>query len=227
MSKGIYEVTFDTAGVLRQIQLIRQQLQRNIEQTGRPVEPGQVQRLGELNWKPIANDHKIEIPARMFEVRIPPEFTEDVGVKDEVALISLEDQGIRVMLTDASLPVERCDKVASRIAKKIYEDATGRKLRPEQVVVKGTAAFTSAICERCKETLDTFPYACTVCGRCFCYDHKQPEIHGCQHASQTRIDEDTTRPREKPTAKRRGRYTPTKHADRTRPAVTVTKVPCG
>jgi hypothetical protein len=218
VSKSIYTVTFDTSDVIREIERIKDQLERT------SIEVGQNRRnkLAGLDWRPVSRQFgNVQIPARMFEITVPPEFTEDAGIRGETALVSIQEHGISMTLTDASLPTTKCDEVAARLAKKIYEEATGITLRPEQVVVRATGIMASTICEYCKEAVESFPYRCRICGRCFCYDHKNPTIHGCQVKAKAENEDQgrnrTTRPSR----------AATKSENQTRPSVIVTRVPCG
>jgi hypothetical protein len=217
VSKSIYTVDFDTSDVIREIERIRDEL----EQTSKEIERNRRERLAKLDWKPVTRQiGDVQIPAKMFEVAVPPEFTEDAGIKGETALVSIEEHGIRVMLTDASLPAQKCDGIAARLAKKLYEDATGVTLRPDQVIVRPMGSTITTICEHCKEAVEGFPYRCAVCGRCFCYDHKSPTAHGCQLKQKTMAEEQARVPKRasRPSAKR---------SEPAKPSVVVTRLPCG
>lgn len=217
MSKSIYTVDFDSSDVIREIERIRAELDR----TSREIERNRRDRLAKLDWKPVNRQiGDVQIPSRMFEVTLPPDFTEVAGIKGETALVSIEDHGIRVMLTDASLPAQKCDGIVTRLAKKLYEDAIGLTLRPDQVIVRPMGSTITTICEYCKEAVDGFPYRCAACGRCFCYEHKSPTAHGCQLKQKTVTEE-------QPRAPKQASSHSAKRSESAKPSVIVTKVPCG
>lgn len=218
MSKFSYDVSFYGTDI--RLEELMRIAQRSMTQTATVVQPDRREALEGLQWTPVSvhTFEDVRAPATLFEVKLPNEFTEDVGVKDEKALVSIGEHSIRVTITDASLPSKRCDEVAVKIAQRIYEQATGKPIALSRILLKPTHVLLKNVCEHCMQTLDTFPYRCKICGRCFCYDHKNPEIHGCQTSHKIAVSEKT-----------RIRHTRrSKHTEHpTRYRVKVQRIPCG
>lgn len=218
MSKFSYDVSFYRTDV-RVKELLRI-AQRSMTQTATVVQPERREAVAGLQWTAVRVDTfgDVQVPTTLFEVKLPNEFTEDVGVKDEKALVSIGEHSIRVTITDASLPSNRCDEVAVKVAQRIYQQATGEPISRSRVFLNPTHVLLKNICEHCMQTLDTFPYRCNVCGRCFCYDHKNPEAHGCHVNQKISISE---KARTEKTHRSRS-----VEAHR-KPRVMVQRVPCG
>jgi hypothetical protein len=159
----------------------------------------------------------VSIPKELFEVKISNDVTKALGITDERILVNIDDEKMDILLTDASVPSEKCAQIVQKFVGDLYEKATGKKIRTEQIAITPFAMLQRTICEHCFESIEGPPYKCRVCGRCFCYVHRTPETHGCsvgQEDNQTEIIK--TAPQHK--AK-------TKQNDRAK--IVITRVPCG
>jgi len=218
MSRYSYDISFRRADV--RVEELMRIAQRSVTQTASAVQPKRREAFAGLQWTPVSvhTFEGLQVPTALFEVKLPNEFTEDVGVKDEKAIVSIGENSIRVTITDASLPSKRCDEVAVKVAQTIYERATGKSIPLSRIILKPTHQLLKNICEHCMQTLDTFPYRCNVCGRCFCYEHRNPETHGCHIGQKVSIPE-----------KARTETTPVRRRLESsgRPRIVVQSVPCG
>jgi hypothetical protein len=218
MSKSSYEISFYRTDV--RIEELMRIARRSMTQTATVVKPERREAFAGLQWTSVSV-HTFEgpqVPTALFEVKLPNELTEDVGVKDEKALVSIGENSIRVTITDASLSSQRCDEVAVKVAQRIYQQVTGKPIPRSSILLKPTHQLLKNICEHCMQTLDTFPYRCNVCGRCFCYEHKNPETHGCFVGQKVSVPEK---------ARIETAHGPRSAESSRRPRVIVQRVPCG
>jgi len=120
-----------------------------------------------------------DLPREIYEMNIRDELTEPYGVSCEKVLISVDENQMDILLTDASVPSESCGEIVADVVSNIFEKAIGKKLDRSQIAIKHYAHLSSSLCEHCLESIDAQPYRCRLCGRCFCYLHRSPETHGC------------------------------------------------
>lgn len=213
MSKYIYYVTFDPNVQIRMTELITAIHKTLAELEAKRIEEERRDKLLRLKWKPVENK-PIEVKPPEFEVNVPPEFAENSLVKNERMFVSVQKDGLGVMITDASLPSEKCEEAVTKLAQMVLKHATGRDVPKKNVLVKPIGQLETTICEFCLETIEGYPYRCRVCGRCFCYEHRSPESHGCL----VKRKEDS-----KATLSPRPRAP--KKADKSR--IVVRQIPCG
>ena len=159
----------------------------------------------------------VSIPKELFEVKIPDDVTKSLGITNERLLVNIDDNKMDILLTDASVPSDKCAQIVQAFVGDLYHKATGREIRTEQIAITPFAILEHAVCEHCHEPVEGPPYKCHVCCRCFCYAHRAPETHGCsvpQEGTHTEISK--TPPQHK---------TKSKQNDRAR--IVITRVPCG
>jgi len=178
MSKYIYQVTFDPRIQIELNELISSIHKTLAELSAKRVEVRQQEKLSRLKWIPD-QEKAIDVKVPEFEANMPPEFAEDLPTKNEKMFVSVQKDGLGVMITDASLPKGKCEEIVTKFAQKVYNRATGKNIPKESILIRPIGHFENTICEFCLETIDGYPYRCGVCGRCFCYDHRTPESHEC------------------------------------------------
>jgi hypothetical protein len=218
LSRLSYDVAFDGTDV--DLTELMRLVHQSMTQTATPVGRERRDVLARLQWTPVSVEgfEGVHVPTSLFEVKLPNESTEDVGIKDEKALVSVGRHNIRITITDASLPSGKCDEVTVKVAQRIYEEAMGKPIPRSHILLRPTHVLSKTICECCLQPLDTFPYRCHLCGRCFCYDHKNPENHGCGVDRKITISE---KPRVEKAARSRHIGSATRYE------VVVQRVPCG
>lgn len=217
LSKDTYQIQYnDTKIQIDQILSALNEIARELDRAAKVS-------LSKLDWVPRASTEPVQKPEfdvdkPIFEAMVPPEFTKDVHVSNEILRIApLDDKTIQVTITDASIPPSKCGEIAIDFAGRLYEKATGMKITREQMMLKNIASLSENICEHCLQRIEGLPHACKVCGRTFCYDHRRPETHGCQ--LKVRLDQP-----EQPIMKKR-QLEPQKNL--AQPKVIVQKIPCG
>jgi len=178
-------------------------------------------RLANLGWtkaEKLINTPILDVNKPIFEVIVPPRMTNDVNISREILRVSpINDRSLHVVITDASLPPKKCEEIALEFAKTLYEKTTGEKIDDKLIHIERVATLSERICEHCLQVIEGLPYACKVCGRTFCYDHRQPESHGCRRQSHV-IEETNTQ------------YTsssPVESQCREAPKIVLRRVPCG
>jgi len=217
MSKGTYQIQYNDTKI--QIDQILSALNEVARQLDRAAKVS----LSKLNWVPKASTEPFQKPEfdvdkLIFEAIVPPEFTKDTHVSNEILrIVPLDDKTIQITITDASIPPSKCGEVAIDFAERLYEKATGMKITREQMMLKNIANLSANICEQCLQYIEGLPHVCKVCGRTFCYDHRRPETHGCQ--LKVKLDQP-----EQPTVKQQ-ELKPRKES--AQPRVIITKIPCG
>lgn len=118
-----------------------------------------------------------------FQVELPAGWTAPEGVSREKMLVSAGEDGLRIVLTDASLPPERCAELVMRFVKVCHKKATGQELRDDEIEVTRSAILREFVCEHCCREVKGYPFACPICGRSFCYTHRQPAAHECSEGA--------------------------------------------
>ena len=217
MSKGTYQIEYNDT----KIQV--DQILSALNAIARQMDHARKKSLSKMKWLPktdvnFAQTPQFDVDKPIFEVSVPPEFTDDVNVSNEVLrVIAINDNTVQVVITDASIPPDKCEKIAIDFAQRLHEKATGRKIAREQILAKNIASLATNICEHCLEHIEGLPHVCKVCGRTFCYDHRRPETHGCQ--LKVRIDHP-----EQATTKQQQRRPEKESAQ---PRVIIRKIPCG
>ncbi|MGQ9514581.1 MAG: AN1-type zinc finger domain-containing protein [Thermoproteota archaeon] len=220
MSRTMFQIEYGDSGIrLEEIFSVMTEIAREMDLASRTT-------ISMLNWIRSTSPKCIEdvcsnIDKPIFEVKVPLEFKKGASVSEEILrVIPLNDNAIQVMITDASLSPKKCEDVAVDFAQRLYEKATGKKIRRDQILIKGTASLAENICEHCLQKVEGFPYVCKICRRTFCYEHRRPETHGCQLK---RMEEETEPPARHLTTV----HQPIADSEKTRPAVTVKRIPCG
>jgi hypothetical protein len=141
--------------------------------------------LAALEWvsvEDITDRVVLNVDEPVYEVTVSSSLTNDVKVSREVLRVyPVDERRFQVIMTDASLPLRKCEEVVVEFAKGLYEKATGEKIDNRMVRVQRVAALLGRVCEHCLQTIPELPYTCKVCGRVFCYEHRRPESHGCGH----------------------------------------------
>jgi len=216
LSKDTYQIRYnDTKIQIDQILSALNEIARELDRAAKVS-------LSKLDWVPRASTEPVQKPEfdvdkPIFDAMVPPEFTKDVHVSNEILRIApLDDKTIQVTITDASIPPSKCGEIAIDFAGRLYEKATGMKITRERMMLKNIASLSENICEHCLQRIEGLPHACKVCGRTFCYDHRRPETHGCQ--LKVRVDQP-----ERPIVKQQQK--PQKNL--AQPKVIVQKIPCG
>ena len=224
MSKNYYRIYLKKTSK-RQEKINRSLLVALNELNARRLNNDASQKVRRAAWTPV---HKPDTPAQsnqpiavdppkeMYELDIPKELTEPYGTSNERALISIDKDKIDILLTDASIPTEKCGEIVADVVSKMYEKATGKRLDRSQIAVRPYAHLSGSLCEHCLESIDSQPYRCRVCGRCFCYLHRAPETHGCAADQKTTTETIVTTPAESAKA-------PTQ----IKPKLIIQRVPCG
>jgi len=140
------------------------------------------QALSKLEWIPMSTG-EFSIPDALVEFEIPDEWTAEEGVERETMLVSVKADALTLVLPDGALKEDRCDELVRRFVGEIHMRATGTRLKDDEVEVSPVAALAHYACEFCSERVMGLPYTCPVCRRCFCYEHRRPETHGCSRQS--------------------------------------------
>lgn len=180
MSKGTYQIEYDNTKIKAD------QIMSALNEIAKQIDAPKKSHLSQLNWLPKVDIEptrrpRFDVDKPVFEAPVPPEFTKDVHVFNEVLrVVPINDKTIHVVVTDASIPPSKCEEIAIDFARRLYEKATGVKITKEQILVNNVAGLPANICEHCLQSIEGLPNACKVCGRTFCYDHRRPETHGCQ-----------------------------------------------
>jgi hypothetical protein len=217
VSKGTYQIQYNDTKIKVD------QIFSALNEIARQMDHARKKSLSKIKWAPKTNVNfaqtpQFDVDKPIFEVSVPPEFTDDVNVSNEaLRVIAINDNTVQVVITDASIPPGKCEKIAIDFAGRLYEKATGMKIAREQMMLKNIASLSENICEHCLQHIEGLPYACKVCGRTFCYDHRRPETHGCQ--LKVRSDQP-----KQPIMKKQQLKPQKKSAQ---PRVTVQKIPCG
>lgn len=195
------------------------------ELNARRVSSTASQRVQRANWNPISNSDgavqsnqppAFDPPKELYELDIPKELTEPYGISNERVLISIDKDKMDILLTDASMPAEKCGEIVAEVVSKVYEKATGKRLDRSQVAIRPYARLSGSLCEHCLESVDGQPYRCRVCGRCFCYLHRAPETHGCVADQKNTAETMVTAP-----------IKSAKAPVRAKPKLILQRVPCG
>ena len=82
---------------------------------------------------------------------------------------------LHLLLPDASIPREVCERVVRRLAARLYALLRYRPLDPGSVEVVGP---TPSFCHYCLEEV-YLPYRCPRCGGYYCSEHRLPWRHDC------------------------------------------------
>jgi|GEM_PF-5312464 len=139
--------------------------------------------LATLEWvksKENINIPTINVDLPIFEVKLPSEFTNDIGISNEILRIApIDDRRTQIVITDANLQREKCEEIAVDFAQRLYEKVTGKKIDRSMIRIERVATLAGKICEYCLQKIDEIPYTCKLCRRTFCYKHRRPETHGC------------------------------------------------
>jgi hypothetical protein len=192
---------------------VMEDINRTLQEIARRATESEKERFKQIPWVPKENEFKVwEKPSDLFEVSLPPEYTSDTDVTKETIRIIPQRDHIQISITDASLPPSKCEEIAIKFSKLLYEKATGKRISSDQILVKNIAGLPVNICEHCLQEIEGLPYVCRVCGRTFCYQHRKPETHGCQ--VQTKVRVDLQIPRKRKTSEHK-------------PRVVIRKIPCG
>lgn len=214
MSRGTYEIKFNDEKIkIQKILAALMEMSKEMDKNSKKL-------IKELNWTPKdqINPPKFDVEIPIFEAIIPDELTKDVGVTKEVMRISpVDDKTIQIVITDASLPPEKCQEIAIQFTQQLYKKATGKTLRREQILIKNIANLEENICEYCLKPLEDLPHTCKQCGRTFCYNHRRPETHGCQPTTKIEFQEEKV-------LKKQKNYT---SKELNKPKATLQKLPCG
>ncbi len=171
--------------------------------------------LAKLEWSPIQGG-EFKIPDELFEFDVPDEWSAADGIKGEKVMVSTRGDGLTLILSDGNMREESCEQVVRRFVQELHTKATGRALAEEEIKVSTVAFLPRYVCEFCSGQITDLPYTCPVCGRCFCYEHRRPETHGCERAratNKTCLSDDRTL--DSARSRKQG------------PTVLVRKVPCG
>ncbi len=134
--------------------------------------------LSKLHWLPVQNE-EFTTPEDLREVEVPDEWTAEDGTRKEKVLVSADKEGLTVIVSDANLKEGSCERIVRNFAGLVYKEVTGEELREDEVDLSPFAMFRHTICEFCGEQTEGNSFTCPVCKRCFCYDHRSPESHGC------------------------------------------------
>jgi len=216
LSKGTYQIEYDNTKIKAE------QIMSALNDMAKQIDAPQKSHLSQLNWVPKVDNEptrqpRFDVDRPVFEAPVPPEFTKDVHVFNEVLrVVPINDKTIHVVVTDASIPPSKCEEIAIDFARRLHEKATGVKITKEQILMSNVAGLPGNICEHCLQPIEGFPNACKVCGRTFCYDHRRPETHGCQlkiASGQPQL----------PTVKQQHES----HAKPTQPRVIIRRIHCG
>jgi len=217
LSKDTYQVEYrDTKIQVDQIMSALNEIARQIDRTTKKS-------LSKMKWVPktdvdFAKMPRFDVDQPIFEVSVPAESTDDVNVFNEVLrVVPINDNTVQVVITDASIPPGKCEKIAIDFAQRLHEKTTGRKIAREQILVKNIAGLASNICEYCLEHIEGLPHACKACGRTFCYDHRRPETHGCQQKVRLAQPEHPLVKQQQPVLEKKS----------AQPKVVIRKIPCG
>lgn len=192
-----------------------------LREISKEMELSRKARLANLGWtkaEKMVNSPILDVNKPIFEVTVSPRLTSDVNVSREILRVSpIDDKSLHVVITDASLPPKKCEEIALEFAKTLYEKTTGEKIDDRMIHVEKVATLSERICEHCLQVIEGFPYVCKACGRTFCYDHRQPESHGCRRQPHI-IEEANTQ------------YTsssPVEGRSEEAPKIIIRRVPCG
>lgn len=82
---------------------------------------------------------------------------------------------LHILLPDASISREVCERVVRGISAKLYALLENRPFRPEYVEVVGS---TPSFCHYCLEEV-YMPFRCHRCERYYCSEHRFPWRHDC------------------------------------------------
>ena len=85
------------------------------------------------------------------------------------------DDRLQLLLPDASIPREICERVVRRLAAELYAQVEHRPFDPSYVEVVGP---TPSFCHYCLEEV-YMPYRCHRCGGYYCSEHRFPWRHDC------------------------------------------------
>jgi hypothetical protein len=182
MSGSIFLIEFAFGAGLACAVSMKQMLSA-LGEVAREMEVARRASLAALEWarsEGNINIPMIDVDLPIFEAKLPPEFTKDSGISNEIIrAVPINDREVQIIITDASLQPKKCEEIAVDFAQRLYEKATGERIDRSMILVKGIATLSGKICEHCLREIDGPPYVCKVCGRTFCYDHRRPETHGC------------------------------------------------
>jgi hypothetical protein len=156
------------------------------------------------------------VPDGVLEFDVPDEWTAADGIKREKMLVSATGDGLSLTISDGNLRGDRCEELVRRFVRELYRKATGKVLAEKEIEVSSVAVLRHYACECCGERITGLPYSCSACGRCFCYDHRRPESHGCARCERSR-GKSISRSGSARAAPQRG----------SKPVVLIRKVPCG
>ena len=82
---------------------------------------------------------------------------------------------LQLLLPDASIPREICERVVKRLAAELYAHVERRPFDPSYMEVVGP---TPSFCHYCLEEV-YMPYRCHRCGGYYCSEHRFPWRHNC------------------------------------------------
>lgn len=210
MSSRSYGVAFTNSGVNRKVvQAVQTRAARRVSERRRKI-------LSRLEWRPIC-DNEFSVPEELLEVEVPDEWTAEGNVRREKMVVSASGDGLTVILSDNNLPEKTCEKVVRLFVQELHMRVTGKHLSDDEIEVSPLAMLMHRVCEFCSERIIGPSYSCPVCRRCFCYEHRRPETHGCSRNKKNRGRVLQTNPSARVSSSRCGR----------RPVVVINKVPCG
>jgi len=82
---------------------------------------------------------------------------------------------LHLLLPDASIPREICERVVRRLAARLYAEVEHRPFDPSYVEIIGP---TPSFCHYCLREV-YMPYRCHRCGGYYCSEHRFPWRHDC------------------------------------------------
>ena len=173
MSSTMYQVRFTSPVVNQSV------LHALREQPRQEVPRWKEQALAKLDWRPAAAEG-FQVPAGLLEFHVPDAWTEPLQIRNEKLLVSAKEDHLTVVLSDGNLKEERCEEVVRRFVQELHKQATRRALKEDDIELSPIGVLVHYACECCSQSITDCRYTCPVCGRCFCYDHRRAETHGCK-----------------------------------------------
>jgi hypothetical protein len=92
-------------------------------------------------------------------------------------IVKQTENGIQIIVPDSSVPRETCERLARKLASKIYSLVKQVELPPEFVSISSDPI--TQLCAYCFERLSYLGYRCRRCRGIYCKEHRLPERHDC------------------------------------------------